>query len=108
MDEQTVRERLAYFLKERHISGAKLSDAIGFSKNYINAVLSGEITLSVPTLLRICSFFHVSPSAFFTIEEKNPIEIDEILQESKKLSQDELYAVLLILRKMNEGKIERE
>ena len=64
MDESYVLKKITQLRLQKGISEVQLGKAIGKGKSYIHAVVSKEITLSMPVFLKICAVLNVSPSTF--------------------------------------------
>ena len=50
--------------------------------------------------LYICEYFHITPKEFFDEEIENPVLIERLVEEGKKLDTDALESVLGVMKKM--------
>lgn len=100
IDELFLRQRLALLRTEKGISARELSLRLGQSEGYINAIETGRSMPSITMLFYICEELGVSLSAFFDEGARNPVLLEEILQEGKRLNRDALESVLNIMKNM--------
>jgi len=67
-----MRNRLKVLRAERDLSQAQLADAVGVSRQTINAIETGKYDPSLPLALKIARFFgHAVEAIFFLSEEDN-------------------------------------
>ena len=65
----TFGERLKNERQKLHISQGKLSETLGFSRNYINQLESGNCSPSLNSLVYIANYFNVSIDYLLTGHE---------------------------------------
>ena len=103
MDIEFVRKRITELRLRRGISEYQLSYDTGHSKNYVHNIVTGYSQPSVKELLYLIELLGVYPRDFFDeqAEFKNPQLSKEIIDGIKKLSDEDLEAVLLMVRRLN-------
>ena len=85
MDEKDFALRLAQLREKKNISAREMSLAIGQNPGYINNIESGKSLPSLPGVFYICDYLGISVSEFFDLDTKNPIKLDAIISDLKKL-----------------------
>ena len=100
MDEQFIRERIAFLRTNKNISARELSLRLGQSEGYINGIESGKSNPSVQMLGYICEELGVSLSDFYDEENNYPDLIKEIIKQAKKLDRKSLESVLSVMKNM--------
>lgn len=101
-----VAERITQIRIEHKISEYQLSLDLGFSKGYIQAISSGNIMPSMTALYKICEYFEITPTQFFSegddSEEGCAPEDNELFQDLsgaiRELSIDEQYSLFHFLK----------
>lgn len=101
--ETFIRERINSLRTSRNLSEYQLSLDLGHSQGYIQSISSGRILPSVSVLLDICDYFDITPLEFFDPELSNPTLFKQITTELKKLSENDLLFLLMILRRINQN-----
>ncbi len=103
MDIEYVRRRITELRIKRNISEYQLSYDVGHSKNYIHNIVSGYSQPSVNELLYLIETLGVTPRDFFdeTEEFSNPYLAKKIIDGIKKMSDENLEAVLLMIERLN-------
>ena len=51
-------------------------------------------------LFAICEYFHITPKEFFDEEIENPVLIERLVEEGKKLDTDALESILGVMKNM--------
>lgn len=103
MDIEFVQQRITELRIKRDISEYQLSYDTGHSKNYVHNIVTGYSQPSVKELLYLIEVLGVSPRDFFDEQEefRNPLLAKKIMDGIKKLSDEDLEAVLLIIQRLN-------
>ncbi len=73
---------------------------MGQSTGYINTIENGKSLPSMKMFLYICEYFHITPKEFFDEEIENPVLIERLVEEGKKLDTDALESVLGVMKNM--------
>lgn len=100
MDKEAFAKRLAELRMNKGVSARDMSLSLGLNHGYIATI---ENSLSYPTMenfLYICDYLGVTPQEFFSVEVPNPQKSDRLYQEIRSLSNDELDAVLNVIKLM--------
>lgn len=100
MDENFIAERVSVLRLRKGISEYQMSYDLGHSRGYINSITSGRALPSMGEFLEICRYLDVSPAEFFDVSVENPVLFRTINEELKKLSEEDLQALLHLIRKM--------
>lgn len=104
MDMEFIRQRITEIRLKRGISEYQLSYDLGHSKNYIQNIVSGHSQPSLKELLYLIDVLGITPRDFFDEEQeyKNPLLANEIMQGLKNMDDEDLEAVLLMVKRLNE------
>ena len=70
-DRQTIHIRIRDLRRERSLTQEELAEALGLSRQSINAMEGGRCLPSLPVALQIASYFAVPLSNIFGLEEQN-------------------------------------
>lgn len=85
---------------DHDISARELSLQLGQSTGYINTIENGKSLPSMKMFLYICEYFHITPKEFFDEEIENPVLIERLVEEGKKLDADALESILGVMKNM--------
>lgn len=104
MDMEFIRQRITEIRLKRGISEYQLSYDLGHSKNYIQNIVSGHSQPSLKELLYLIDVLGITPRDFFDEEQeyKNPLLANKIMQGLKNMDDEDLEAVLLMVKRLNE------
>lgn len=99
MDDNYIRKRITQLRLDKNISEYKLSYDLGQSKGYIQSISSGRALPSLSMLFKICEYFEISISEFFTPQIEHPGLLHQLTRELELLSERDLQLLLdLVLR----------
>lgn len=98
MNTEFIKDRITKLRLIKNISEREMSLSLGKAHNYIQSISSGRIIPTLESILDICDYLDVTPSTFFDSELENPILINEVLNESNRISNNNLEAYLEILK----------
>ncbi len=98
MEYKDIIFRIAQFRDKRNMSAFELSQIIGHSGSYMYRVESGEIKLSVETLLDILKVLNVSVIEFFLGNGEN-FDL-ELLEAINCLSKENRNVVIDLIKKL--------
>lgn len=104
IDEKYVRDRISLLRTKKGISEYKMSYDLGHSKNYMQNISSGRAMPSWPEFLYICEYLGVTPKEFFDTELSDPTLTHELAELTKKMSHDDLEALINIARRLTTDK----
>ena len=96
--EEFLRERICQLRINKNISEYQLSLELGHSQGYIQSITSGRVLPSMKAFFDICDYFNLTPSEFFDPDLKNPTLMHNIINDIKKLSEDDLLLLATILK----------
>lgn len=104
MEMDFIRNRITELRVKKGISEYQLSYDLGHSKNYIHNIVTGYSQPSVKELLYLIDTLGITPRLFFDeeTEYRNPILVQEIIDGIKSMNDQDLEAVLLMVRRLNE------
>jgi len=104
MDMDFIRKRITELRLQRGISEYQLSYDLGHSKNYIHNIVNGHSQPSVKELLYLIDVLGTTPRDFFDVEQEfhNPILAKMILDGIKEMKDEDLEAVLLVVKRLNQ------
>lgn len=104
MDEKDFALRLARLRGKKGISARDMSLSLGQNQSYINNIESCRAKPSLDGIFSICDFLNVSPSEFFDLESQNPTKLNSIIGDMKKLNDNQLQAIAVIVKEMIKNK----
>lgn len=97
MDDKFIQNRINELRMKKNISEYQLSLELGHSKGYIQSITSGRNLPSMSAFLDICVYFEITPSEFFDPAVNNPNLIRNIVEDIKKLSDNDLLLLSTLL-----------
>ena len=102
MDMDFVRKRITELRMLNGKSEYQLSYDMGHSKNYIHNLVAGHFQPSVTELLYLIDLLGVTPRDFFNEEAdyRNPVIAKEIMDSIKDMDEEDLKAVLGVVRRL--------
>ena len=102
MDMDFVRKRITELRMLNGKSEYQLSYDMGHSKNDIHNLVAGHFQPSVTELLYLIDLLGVTPRDFFDEEAdyRNPVIAKEIMDSIKDMDEEDLKAVLGVVRRL--------
>ena len=100
MNEAFIRNRITELRIKKGVSEYKMSYDLGHSKSYVNNISSGKALPPMKEFLEICKYFEITPSQFFDTETDNPILLQTIINELKKLNSDDMSLILSNIQRL--------
>lgn len=85
IDDNLIKERIIALRKQKGVSARDMSLSIGQNENYINLIENGKNLPSMNGLILICEYFNITLKEFFDTENKNPNDINELVNSVKNL-----------------------
>lgn len=101
MYEQFIRDRISELRMQKNVSEYQMSLDLGNSQGYIQSISSGRTLPSMKAFLDICSYFEITPLQFFDSEITNPPLMKTLLEEVKKLSEEDQKLLNTVLKRIN-------
>lgn len=100
MDQNAFSQRLAQLRTNKGVSARDMSVSIGQSHGYINNIEQGIGFPSMTVFFYICEYLGVTPSEFFNLEARDPIQEKALLKATRKLSREQLERLTAIAEDM--------
>lgn len=100
MDENFIRERITQLRLKKGISEYQMSYDLGHSRGYVYNISSGKSLPPMTEFLRICEYFNLTPSQFFDESLENPSLLQSVIDELRKLNDDDLILILGNIRRL--------
>ncbi|MCM1387107.1 MAG: helix-turn-helix domain-containing protein [Bacillus sp. (in: Bacteria)] len=101
MLEDDFVERIISLRTKKNVSAREMSLALGQNGSYINRI-ENKLTLpSLQAFFYICEYFQISPKEFFDEDNPNPIKINEIVEELKKMDDFQLDTIQAVINGLN-------
>ena len=101
-NEQFV-DRLTQLRMNKGVSARDMSLSIGQNAGYINNIESGKALPSMSVFFYICEYFKVEPKDFFDMENTHPEQLNEIIEDLKCLSLEELKNLAPIIKSLKKN-----
>ena len=98
MDSNDFATRLARLREKKGVSARDMSLSIGQNPGYINNIETGKSKPSLDGIIFICEYLGVTPSEFFDIESPNPSKLQVIINDMKKLSDQQLETISVLVK----------
>ena len=88
-------------LREKHGTSARdMSLSIGQNPGYINNIETGKAKPSMDAFFYICEYLGITPKDFFDTDSTEPARICAIIEDMKKLREDQLRIVEALIKDM--------
>ena len=101
-EEEKFVKRLTELRQRKGVSAREMSLAIGQCNAYINKIENGKALPSMTVFFYICEYLGVTPEQFFKYDLPDPLLLDKLLLEIKKLSPRKTEHLLLLAQDLNE------
>ena len=98
MDEKDFALWLARLREKKGVSARDMSLSIGQNPGYINNIETGKSKPSLEGIFLICEYLGVTPYEFFDVESSNPSRLDSIINDMKKLTDQQLETIAMLVR----------
>ena len=92
--------RIARLRNAKGVSARDMSLSLGQNENYINHIENGKALPSMDAFFNICDYLGISEREFFDDGVQNPVRLRGLIEDLKKLSDEQLEAVASIVRTM--------
>ncbi len=87
-------KRLTQLRQEKGVTARDMSLSLGQSESYINKIENNYAMPSMNGFFYICDYLEITPQDFFNYGEENPILINTLIKSCKKLSMEQIEALL--------------
>ena len=98
MFEDEFAARLGQLRENRGVSARDMSLSIGQNPGYINSIENGKSMPSMSAFLSICDYLSISPCEFFDTDSKVPERLRNIVNDLKRLDEDQLVSIETIIK----------
>lgn len=98
--EEFFRQRLTQLRIQKGISARDMSLSLGQSESYINKIENGKAFPSMQVFFYICEYFNITPKDFFDAENNNPVILDELLNDMKVLTNNQIACIAYIIKEL--------
>lgn len=95
-----TKERITQLRLKKGVSEYKMSYDLGHSKGYVNNISSGKALPSLSELFAICEYFGITASEFFDMDAQNPEVLKEIIEQMKKLDDEDVQLILDLTKRL--------
>ena len=96
--EEMFAERLAKLRIAKGDSARDMSLSIGQSAGYINNIENKNNLPSMRAFFYICEYLDITPQEFFEFDSKNPQKLNDIIDNLKKLDNQQLENISAIVK----------
>jgi len=100
MYEEEFSKRLTELRMHKGVSARDMSLSLGQNPGYINHIENKQIFPSLPVFLNICEYLDITPQQFFDTENANPSLIDKIVDDLKKMNNEQLSHLAFLVHDM--------
>lgn len=91
-------KRLSALREINKVSARDMSLSIGQNPGYINSIESGKSFPSMAGFFYICEFLNISPKEFFEYDSASPSQLNQIIEDLKKLNQNQLANISAVIK----------
>lgn len=96
--EEYIGNRLKQLRGQKHVAARRMSTELGQNNTYINRIERHKAFPSQQGFLYICEYLGVSPSEFWATDNENPIEMRELIENMKKLNEQQRFSISAIVK----------
>ncbi|MBQ0083251.1 MAG: helix-turn-helix transcriptional regulator [Clostridiales bacterium] len=100
MNEKYIADRITELRLKKNVSEYRMSLDLGHSNSYIRSITSGKALPSMTEFLYICDYLGITPKEFFDEDLKNTEQVKRLYDLSKKMSQDDLTALISMAERL--------
>jgi transcriptional regulator with XRE-family HTH domain len=98
--EDFFAQRLAGLRGNMKVSAREMSLAIGQNRNYINQIENKKTFPTMQIFFYICDYLKVTPKEFFDDGAKNPAQLNELIEDLRKLDDNALSSVTAVVKEI--------
>lgn len=104
MYEEDFPIRLSKLRNQKGVSARDMSLSIGQNPGYINNIETGKALPSMSSFFFICEYLNITPQDFFDIESDYPNQMNSLINNLKKLDEQQLYIISSIVEGLVKNK----
>lgn len=97
---ESFSKRLAELRQEKGVSARDMSLSLGQSESYINKIENKYAMPSMQGFFYICEYLDVTPEQFFKEEDKHPIIMKELIENTNKLNEAQLRLLVEFVKSL--------
>lgn len=97
IDETFIRDRLTQLRMQKHVTEHRMSLEMNHCRGYIHSITTGKFMPSMSEFLSICEYLGVTPASFFNPEKENSALLDQVLDDLKRLDEEDLRFLSYII-----------
>lgn len=94
-------DRLSSLRLQKNVSAREMSLSLGQNGSYINRIENHHTLPSMRLFFYICEYLKITPKEFFDTELSNPVKINEIIEELKKMDSTQLDTIMAVAKGLN-------
>ena len=98
--EEIFALRLTQLRTQKKVSARDMSLSIGQNPGYINNIESGKSLPSMTAFFYICEYLGISPQEFFDTDSKQPVELQQLIANIKKLTPNQLACISTLISEL--------
>ncbi len=102
MARRVFSKRLQQLRLEKGVDQKTMSQALGFTKNYIFNIEADYAYPTMPHFFAICEYLDITPAAFLQIEPETTGKEDDLLDAVKGFSNEEMDRVIAFAKGIKE------
>ena len=104
MFEDFFAERLSHLRQAKGVSAREMSLSIGQNANYINHIENHKMLPAMQSFFYICDYLKISPHEFFDTGNVQPAQLQELVEDLKKLNTMPLSNIAAIVKALVKNK----
>ena len=104
MQKDFFANRLMTLREQQQVTAKEMSLALKFNEGYISQVENQRSFPKMDRFFKICDFLHVTPEEFFSQTNQYPKELNQLIEDLKKLNYKQLSNVQAIVKDLIERK----
>lgn len=93
-----IRNRITELRMQKNISERAMSMDLGHSPSYIHSIVSGKALPAMAEFLYICEYLNITPKEFFDEGVKNPVLLQEIIDDLNGLDENQVKNIHEIIK----------
>ena len=98
MTDDLFAERLAQLRIKKGVSARDMSLSLGQSENYINSIENKRAFPAMQSFFYICEYLEVEPKDFFDYDNRDPGQVNAVVDDLKKLDEQALAQVAALVK----------
>ena len=100
MYDELFSQRLTELRQQKGVSARDMSLSLGQNPGYINNIENKNNLPSMTVFFYICEYLDITPQEFFDFEVHMPNEMNILIENSKKLNEDDFSHISAIVKSL--------